>query len=103
MAVGAIEARFFKQFVKLLKLPTWFIVSQYDREKWPQMRDIIQKRFLTASRDSWTRLFSGTDACVTPVLGIDELMRHPHNEARRILRRKMEPAPAPRLGRTPAM
>jgi alpha-methylacyl-CoA racemase len=34
------------------------------------------------ARDEWARLFAGRDACVTPVLGLAEAARHPHNATR---------------------
>jgi alpha-methylacyl-CoA racemase len=31
------------------------------------MRKIFTDRFATKTRDEWTSVFAGTDACVTPV------------------------------------
>ena len=49
--------------------------------------------------------FDGTDACVAPVLGLGEVQDHPHPKARDLLipdaQGNLEPAPAPRLSRTP--
>jgi alpha-methylacyl-CoA racemase len=46
-----------------------------------------------------------TDACVAPVLDLDEAPEHPHNRARETfvtIDDIVQPAPAPRLSRTPA-
>src|SRR5262249_42951472 len=57
------------------------------------------------TRDEWCAIFDGTDACVAPILGLGEADEHPHNRARDLLvtdrQGKREPAPAPRLSRTP--
>jgi alpha-methylacyl-CoA racemase len=46
----------------------------------------------------------GKDACVGPVLNLDEVAAHPHNKKRNLLMDIdgiIQPAPAPRLSRTP--
>ncbi len=45
------------------------------------------------------------DACVTPVLSLEEAPDHPHNRARQTFVEHdglVQPAPAPRFSRTPA-
>ena len=61
--------------------------------------------FKTKTRDEWTAVFDGTDACVTPVLSPWEAHLHPHNEARSTfveVAGAVQPAPAPRFSRTPS-
>jgi len=59
------------------------------------------------TRDEWADIFYGTDACCVPVLNIEEAAAHPHNVARGSFaptpgrEGKFEPAPAPKLSRTP--
>ena len=59
---------------------------------------------MTRTRDHWVQAAAGRDACLTPVLDIDEAARHPQMLARDVytdfdgLR---HPSPAPRFGRTP--
>ena len=38
--------------------------------------------FKTKTRDEWSEIFDGSDACVTPVLELNEAPEHPHNKAR---------------------
>jgi alpha-methylacyl-CoA racemase len=55
-------------------------------------------------RDAWAALFEGTDACVAPVLTLEEAPAHPHLRARATyveLDGAVQPAPAPRFSRTP--
>ncbi|MGN5479847.1 CoA transferase [Cupriavidus basilensis] len=59
----------------------------------------------TRTRDEWTALFEGTDACVAPVLDFTEAPHHPHLQARGTFIEVdgiMQPAPAPRFSRTPS-
>jgi alpha-methylacyl-CoA racemase len=59
----------------------------------------------TRTRDEWAKVFDGTDACVAPVLDIDEAPEHPHNVARGTFVERfgaVQAAPAPRFSRTPA-
>ncbi len=48
-------------------------------------------------------MFDGSDACVAPVLSLDEVPKHPHMAARKTLVTRdgvTQPAPAPRFSRT---
>lgn len=71
MAVGAIEPPFFKAFIELLGLNV-DLRRQNDRSYWPELRDKIAARMRTRTRDEWNAVFENTDACCTPVLGLDE-------------------------------
>ncbi len=42
----------------------------------------LQSKFLARTREEWERVFSDLDACVTPVLELDEAPKHPHNQHR---------------------
>ena len=64
--------------------------------------------FKIKTRDEWSEIFDGSDACVTPVLELNEAPEHPHNKARESFVKNhagdmMAPIPAPRLSRTPAI
>ena len=72
---------------------------------WPALREKLAAIFVTRTRDEWCALLEGTDACVAPVLEMDEAPDHPHNQARDAFLTVddvVQPAPAPRLSRTPA-
>ncbi len=100
VAVGAIEPQFYAALLKGLKLdgPT------QAPEDWPAAREAFTAAFLGRTRDAWTEHFSGTDACVTPVLSLAEATRDAHLLARGTLVEHdggIRPAPAPRFSRTP--
>lgn len=104
MAVACLEPQFFAEFARLLPLGEALAGNQYDRAVWPQMRDAIARRIAERTQAEWTDLFEGTDACVAPVLTLEEAAAHPHNRARAVHATKAgftRPAPAPRLDRTP--
>jgi len=101
MAVGAIEPRFYAILLDKLGLAAEDEITQNDRSRWPQAKHRFAEIFRTRTRDEWTACFEGTDACVTPVLSLEEAPRHPHNLARSSfvqLDGVLQPAPAPRFG-----
>jgi alpha-methylacyl-CoA racemase len=104
MAVGAIEERFYRELLEGLGLDPQDLPGRNDVSRWPETKARFAERFRTRTRDEWTRIFEGRDACVAPVLGLDEAGAHPHNEARGLLVQPggvTQPAPAPRLSDTP--
>lgn len=107
MAVGALEPQFYAALLKGLDLADADLPAQMDRSGWPVLRQRFAERFRDRTRDEWCAIFDGTDACTTPVLGIGEAPAHPHNRARATFvvasDGHTEPAPAPRLSRTPGL
>ncbi|NOY55342.1 MAG: CoA transferase [Actinobacteria bacterium] len=104
MAVGALEPKFFTELLDRLGLDTDAVPNQYDRSQWPRMRELFRRTFATRTRAEWTAIFDTADACVAPVLSLEEAPAHPHNRARRTfveVEGIVQPAPAPRFGRTP--
>jgi alpha-methylacyl-CoA racemase len=91
VAIGAIEPQFQQALFKALALN-----PDADRE---EIATVIKSR----TRDEWAAHFAGTDACVAPVLDLEEAPVHPHNIARRTfldLDGVFQPAPAPRYSST---
>ena len=104
MSVGAIEGRFYAELLKGLDLDPATLPNQNDMARWPEMTVRFTEIFKTKTRDAWTRIFEGTDACVAPVLDLEEVREHPHNRARDLMVQLdgiTQPAPAPRLSRSP--
>jgi alpha-methylacyl-CoA racemase len=104
MAVGALEPKFYRRLVELLRLDV-DPDRQHDRSTWPELRRRLKERFAERTRDEWSDLFEGTDACVAPVLGLTEAIAHPHVAARGSLITEngvVQPAAAPRFSETPA-
>jgi alpha-methylacyl-CoA racemase len=103
MAVGAIEPQFFAQLLDGLGLSDRD-VAQFDFEAYPETHKLFEERFASRTRDEWTDVFAGTDACVTPVLTWTEAAQNDHLRARATVvaaNGVEQAAPAPRFSRTP--
>lgn len=103
VAVACLEPQFFAEFARLLPLDPEFAADQYDTSLWPGMRAMIEERIGRKTRDEWTAIFAGSDACVAPVLSFDEAADDDHNRRRgaHVKQGKLtRPAPAPRFSRT---
>ncbi|WP_155055855.1 CaiB/BaiF CoA transferase family protein [Streptomyces blattellae] len=103
MAVGALEPRFYAEFLDLLGVGG-HAGSRKDVARWAELREAVAARFKSRTRDEWTAVFEGTDACVAPVLSLREAPHHPHLAARGTFTDHggiTQPAPAPRFSATP--
>ncbi|TPQ16903.1 CaiB/BaiF CoA transferase family protein [Streptomyces sporangiiformans] len=103
VAIGAIEAPFFATLLGRLGLAADAdFTQQWDRSRWPVMRQRLAEVFAARTRDDWAAVFADADACVTPVLSLVEAPHHPHNAARGTFLTDgtgvLQPAPAPRFG-----
>jgi alpha-methylacyl-CoA racemase len=64
------------------------------------MTAAFEAAFLTRPRDAWAEVFAGTDACVSPVLGLAEAADHAHTRERGVFSTVAgvrHPMPAPRF------
>lgn len=82
VAVGAIEPQFFAELCTLLDLDVTDLPKPQQRCHWPLLRDRIAAAFARQPRDAWAQRALGTDACVTPVLTLDEAKCNDHNQFR---------------------
>lgn len=105
MALGPLEPAFFAELCDTLGLDAAWHQAQYDRKRWPQLRETLQRIFLTRTQQAWCELFEGSDACVSPVLSLSQALAHPQNRQRQAVLEVagvQQPAPAPRFSRTPS-
>ncbi|TGG85567.1 CaiB/BaiF CoA transferase family protein [Streptomyces albus] len=103
MAVGALEPKFYAEFVRLLGIEAQ-APPRDDVAGWTELRRLIADRFASRTRAEWTEVFQDTDACVAPVLSLTEAPAHPHLAARGTYLEHdglIQPAPAPRFSATP--
>jgi alpha-methylacyl-CoA racemase len=110
LAVGALEPQFYAELVRR----TGFRAEEDDARRtaqgspvtWPADKAEWATLFATKTRDEWAELLADTDACAQPVLDWVEAQGHPHLVARGTFTDVdglVQPSPAPRLSRTPAM
>ncbi len=104
VAVAAVEPQFYGELLRRVggDPSDW---PQYDRARWSELHRLLEDIFAQRSRDDWIAVFEGSDACFAPVLGWEEAARHPQSLARQTMVEAFgawQPAPAPRLERTPA-
>lgn len=105
VAIGAIEPQFYTLMLNGLGLsddPLFAI--QMDIQNWPAQKAALATRIKTKTRDAWAAIFDGLDACVTPVLNMNEALTAPHNRDRNTFINMDgvdQPAPAPRYSATP--
>jgi alpha-methylacyl-CoA racemase len=105
MAVGALEPKFYAELLERLGLDEAGLPAQYDRSGWPELRARFTEAFAGRTQQEWVEVFEGSDACVAPVVSPQDAPAHPHNAARGTfidVGGVIQPAPAPRFGRTPA-
>lgn len=105
MSVGAIEPQFWEALLEGLGLADVALPDRDDREQWPALEARLAGAFVSQTRDYWSAVFSGTDACVEPVLEPLEAASAAANVARQVFVKAegiVQPAPAPRFLRTPA-
>jgi len=96
IAVGAMEPQFHAELLSRMGL------SHDLDEREEEMA--LMTAFGARPRDDWMTLFSNSDACVSPVLDLNETCSDPHLKARGVhveIDGVMQPGVAPRFSRTP--
>uniref|UniRef100_A0A023F110 Putative l-carnitine dehydratase/alpha-methylacyl-coa racemase n=1 Tax=Triatoma infestans TaxID=30076 RepID=A0A023F110_TRIIF len=104
MAVGALEKKFYDNLLIGLRLSAEEVpqFSEFD-----SANKIISDRFKMHSQAHWINVFKDLDACVSPVLSIDEAAKLDHNVMQNSFVKSCDvnapvPSPEPRLSLTPS-
>jgi len=101
MAVGCLEPQFFAIMLDILEIDPASFGGQNDESQHAAQHTRLEKIFAQKTRDEWTEIFDGTDACVTPVLTFNEAPYHAQNKSRGGLERQglfTHPRSAPVFG-----
>jgi alpha-methylacyl-CoA racemase len=105
--MGTVEERFFLVALDVLGVATDAPLrgAHKDRSLWPDLRVALTDAFATRTRDEWAAAFRDHDACVTPVLDLDEATRHEQAVARGAYQSMTgydvpQPAVSPRFSRS---
>ena len=106
VAVGALEPQFYALLLAGLGLSDADLPAQNDRSGWPVLAARFAQTFAGNDQAHWAQVFDGSDACVAPVLTMDEAAIQPHMAQRGVyldVNGTRQAAPAPRFGATPAI
>ena len=112
LSVGAIEPQFYELLIKGLGLEDEMPGGQMERKFFADHKRIIAGRIMQKPRDHWAKVFAPEgpyrDACVAPVLSMQEAIEFPANVERKVFakgpsgdQKDVFPNPGPRLSRTP--
>jgi crotonobetainyl-CoA:carnitine CoA-transferase CaiB-like acyl-CoA transferase len=82
LALGALEPKFWRAICQALGHPS--AGGDLDADPGVQQRlgRELQRRFARRGRDEWAEALAPADACVEPVLEMDELAQHPQHRHR---------------------
>jgi len=83
-SVGAVEHRFWRQFVAYFGKPEWE-AHQFDESKSLEMHKFFEMRFLEKTSDEWADELGDKDFCVGKVQNIEEVLADPHVQARGLI------------------
>ncbi|XP_044513723.1 alpha-methylacyl-CoA racemase [Gracilinanus agilis] len=107
MAVGALEPQFYELLINGLGLNDAELPYQWSVSDWEEMKKKFADTFAKKTQAEWCKIFGGTDACVTPILSLEEATLNEHNRERGTFitdeDHNVSPRPAPLLSRTPAI
>ena len=79
IAVGSIEPQFYSELLEKLEINDEQFKDQHNKELWSELKEKMATKIKTKSRSEWVDIFAGSDACVTPVLSMEDAQKHPHN------------------------
>jgi alpha-methylacyl-CoA racemase len=105
VSIGSLEPRFYGELLQRTGLSRESLPDRMDRARWPELKQRLRDVFRTRTREEWCAILEGSDVCFAPVLSLGEAPRHPHLRHRGTfidVAGVIQPAPAPRLSRTPA-
>jgi alpha-methylacyl-CoA racemase len=105
LSIGALVPEHYTRVLEVCGIDAAEWPSADDRDSWPRMRARLAAIFRTRTRAEWVGEFEGIEASFAPVLSMAEAHQHPYHRERRSFVEVdgvLQPAPAPRFGRTPS-
>ena len=103
IAVGSIEPQFYSELLEKLEIDDERFKDQHNKELWSDLKEKMASKIKSKSRSEWVEIFSESDACVTPVLSMEEAQEYPHNierEAFTNIDGFNQPSASPRFSKT---
>lgn len=97
MSVGSLEPKFFAALCNAMQQPEW-ADGRILKTDLSLVKETFRAKFKEKTRDEWTEIFSHCDACVEPVLTLEEAAQDAHINQRGMLPEVVLPqAPAQRV------
>lgn len=72
MMVSSIEDALYARLISGLAIDPATMPDRTDRRNWPVIRDVLAARFASQSQNHWRSVFDRLQACVSPVLDVDD-------------------------------
>ncbi|MDG2110984.1 MAG: CaiB/BaiF CoA-transferase family protein [Actinomycetota bacterium] len=103
ISVACLSPKLYRDLAEGFELDPEVFDFKASRSRWPELGERLAATVASRSRDDWMAVFGDRDACVQPVLDMEEAPNHPHLVARGTFVEHdgvTQPAPAPRFSRT---
>jgi alpha-methylacyl-CoA racemase len=91
IALGNLEAKFWKTFCNLVSHPEWIESQLVMGEEAQKLRAEIAALFVTKTQAAWIEAAVGQDICLTPVLDIAEIETDPQIQTRQMIYEQTHP------------
>jgi alpha-methylacyl-CoA racemase len=82
LSVGALEPKFWREFVEVLGVPELAGSGLVDGEEGRRTVEAVEAVLRTRTRAEWQEALTGHDVCVEPVLDVSETFEHPQVRSR---------------------
>ncbi len=76
LSLGALEEKFWQEFCQLINRPE-YIPIQLEKDCQEEMIYGIREVMKSKTQAEWLQMFADDDICLTPVLNLDEVSKHP--------------------------
>lgn len=84
LSLGALEPKFWENFCKAIRREDLISKQFIEGEAQFQLIEELREFFKTRTLKEWTEFFRNVDACIEPILNLEEVFQHPQ-----VLHRKM--------------
>lgn len=104
VSIACLNAKLYRNLADSLDLDPDVFSFPGRRDEWPELRERLGAILAERTRDEWVTHVADTDACLQPVMDMEEAPHHPQIAARATFVTHdgvLQPAPAPRFSESP--
>lgn len=91
ISVGALEPKFWKAFCYVINRKDFIPLIDAPLHEQYRLKYEIQQIMVQRTQHEWVAEFANVDACVTPLLTLEEMTRNPQVIARKMILRAIHP------------